>query len=218
MNMLGIIRVLTTEDNQLLQEHSVLLNEKQGILSESRCIPDQPYGIFNEATYNVAEEKIVQLAHDWAASQEIDALTISCAADPALDLCRERIGLPIIGAGEAGALEACKLSEAVGVLGLTPEVPKRMRDILGKRLVGQLVPEEVVNTTDLLEEDAIEKAVAASSQLMEQGAEVILFACTGFSTIHLKESLQEEIHIPIIDLVEAQGRAYQNHLERRNGR
>lgn len=53
---------------------------------------------------------------------------------------------------------------------------------------------------------------------MEQGAEVILFACTGFSTIHLKESLQEEIHIPIIDLVEAQGRAYQNHLERRNGR
>lgn len=85
-----------------------------------------------------------------------------------------------------------------------------MRTILGSRLVGQRVPAGVVNTTDLLKEDAIQHAVQAVKQLIEQGAEVILFACTGFSTIHLKQAIQQEIDIPIVDLVEAQGMAYLN--------
>lgn len=114
MNMLGVIRVLTTEDNKLLQEHSVLLKENFGIQSETRCIPDQPVGIYNTATHSIAEAKIVKLARDWAESNQVDALTISCAADPALEPCREEIALPIIGAGEAGALEACSRVSRLG--------------------------------------------------------------------------------------------------------
>lgn len=39
--MLGIIRVLTTEDEKILQEHSQLMKEQYNITSISRCIPDQ---------------------------------------------------------------------------------------------------------------------------------------------------------------------------------
>ena len=42
----------------------------------------------------------------------------------------------------------------------------------------------------------------------EEGADVILFACTGFSTIHLKQFAKDRVTIPMVDLVEAQAVAY----------
>lgn len=49
--MLGIIRVLTTKDNQVLQEHGNRLTELYGIRSKSSCIASQPNGI-NIGTIN----------------------------------------------------------------------------------------------------------------------------------------------------------------------
>lgn len=59
--MLGIVRVWTTEDEQLLQEHSVLLRQRMGIHSISDCIPDQPYGIYNQESKAAALPKITAL-------------------------------------------------------------------------------------------------------------------------------------------------------------
>ncbi|MCR1287357.1 aspartate/glutamate racemase family protein [Shouchella clausii] len=213
--MLGIVRVWTTEDEQLLQEHSVLLRQRMGIHSISDCIPDQPYGIYNQESKAAALPKITALVKEMAADADIDAISISCAADPALDVSRAAVSIPVIGAGEAGAHAACMISDKIGVLGLTNKIPEAIETVLGERLVGHLVPDGVTNTTDLLKKETTAAAISSARQLINQGATAILFACTGYSTIHLKETIIKELAVPVIDLVEAQGMAYSMIRQRR---
>ena len=47
----GLIRVLTTDDTQLMQMHGALIEQYFPMLQvESRCIPDQPEGIHDDQT------------------------------------------------------------------------------------------------------------------------------------------------------------------------
>ncbi|WP_221564533.1 aspartate/glutamate racemase family protein [Alkalihalobacillus sp. TS-13] len=206
--MLGLVRVLTTEDEKVLQEHSKVMKKKYGIASISRCIPDQPNGIHSEETEKLAVPKIEKLVKDMIENDHVTAITISCAADPAVDLCRETTDVPVFGAGEVGAYAAVMVNRKIGVLGITPHVPPKIATILGDRLVAHAYPEGVRKTTDLMEEKAVGKAIEAAQSLINQGATCILFACTGFSTIGLKEELVKHVEVPIIDLVQAQAIAY----------
>ncbi|WP_096185641.1 aspartate/glutamate racemase family protein [Evansella halocellulosilytica] len=206
--MLGIIRVLTTEDQQILQEHSVIMDQEFGIGTVSRCIPDQWHGIYSQETEELAIPKIESLAKEMVEKDQVSAITVSCAADPGVQSCREIVDVPVYGAGEAGAYAALMVSDRVGVLGITQDVPKGIKNILGERLIAHKCPEGVTKTTDLLTESSVKKAILAAEQLVEQGASSILFACTGFSTIGLKRELKKHIDVPVIDLVQAQAVAY----------
>src|SRR5688500_2859491 len=115
--MLGIIRVLTTENENVLLEHARRIEVLTGIAALSRCIDDQPHGIYNEATELIAEPKILALAKQLAAEPGVDVLAISCAADPALSLVREHIDMPVIGAGQAGAFAARMVGDKIAVIG-----------------------------------------------------------------------------------------------------
>lgn len=132
-------------------------------------------------------------------------LVISCAADPGIEELRKAVSIPVIGAGSAAALTAFSLGKPVGILGITQDVPEVMKKILGELLVGFKVPEGVENTTDLLKEEGKEKGLKAAKDLLDQGAKVIVFACTGFSTIGLADQLRNELKVPVIDAVEAEG-------------
>ncbi|MDQ0252798.1 Asp/Glu/hydantoin racemase [Evansella vedderi] len=206
--MLGIIRVLTTDDENILQEHSRVMKREFNIESISRCIPDQWNGIHSEATQRLAEPKIEALVKSMVENDGVTAVTISCAADPAVESSRKLVNVPVYGAGEVGAHAALMISRKVGVLGITPDVPPNIAKILGDHLLDYTWPEGVSTTVDLLEEDAKKRAIDACQNLVNKGATSILFACTGFSTIGLKMELAKHIHVPIIDLVEAQGIAY----------
>lgn len=208
MTMLGIIRVFTTVNEKILQEHSVIMNKEFGISSISRCIPDQPNGIYDDATEAEAVPKIEDLAKKMVAEDGVDAITVSCAADPAVDSCRGIVNVPVFGAGEAGAYAALMVSRKVGVLGITPDVPENMARILGDHLIAHTRPEGVTMTTDLLTPEGKENAIIAAKSLVEQGVTCILFACTGFSTIGLKKELVKHVDVPVIDLVQAQAVAY----------
>ena len=61
---LGIIRVLTTSDDRVLQEHARILEARYGLQSLTRCIPDQPNGIFDAVSEAMAVPKIVQLGRE----------------------------------------------------------------------------------------------------------------------------------------------------------
>lgn len=61
---LGIIRVLTTSDRSLLEEHARLLQRDYGVQTLTRCIPDQSTGIFDDASEALAVPKIVQLGQE----------------------------------------------------------------------------------------------------------------------------------------------------------
>lgn len=211
--MLGIIRVLTTDDESVLKEHSSYMEDYLRIESETGCIPGQWNGIYDDKTEEIAEPKIVALAKEMEAQGKFKAITISCAADPALDLVREAVTLPVFGAGECGAHAASMVGNKVGVIGITEDSPEYLIDLLGGKYHSYAYSKTLRKTTDLFADDAKEKLGILVKKMIDNGADVILFACTGFSTIRLKNFLGSDFKdVPIIDLVEAQAIAY--HLTR----
>lgn len=205
--MLGIIRVLTTENENVLLEHGRRIEAQTGIATLSRCIQDQPHGIHDEATELIAEPKILALAKELEAEPGVQALAISCAADPGLTLVREHTDLPVIGAGQAGAFAARMVGEKIAVIGILDEPLPRMRAALGEAFHSYRYSPAHRKATDLFEDSAKPALLRLAEDARREGADVILFACTGFSTIDLKSYLAEQITIPIIDLVEAQATA-----------
>lgn len=202
--MIGVIRVVTLQDSKLLAEHGNIIKQKYGLETISRSIPNQPYGIHDDETERLAVPKIVALGEQLA-KEGVDVVVISCAADPAVAELRERLAIPVIGAGSAAALVARGLGLKIGVLGITDSAPAVVEDTLGDLLVGYAQPEGVTNTTDLLTPEGRRKAIEAAGSLLERGAGAILFACTGYSTIGLADVLRAELHCAVIDAVEAEG-------------
>lgn len=204
MTDVGIIRVLTSDDQDFIDTHGRVLAEQFGIQSLSRCIPDQPTGIHDDHTEQIAVPKIITLAGELLAAG-VRRLLISCAADPALAQVRTTYGVPTIGAGSAGAAVALAYGNAVGVLGITADVPPAIADLLGDRLIASRVPTGVTNTTDLLTSHGWDAAIESAHQLVAAGAQVILFACTGLTTIGIAAAITAETGVPVIDAVMAAG-------------
>lgn len=200
--MLAVIRVLTVEDPVVLEQHGRVITEKFKIPTVSYCIEDQPKGVYDEATKAQAVPKI--LAATRAAEQAgAKAVFISCAADPGVVEARAAFSLPVIGAGSALAAMGLALGERLGVLNLTGPTPPRIVQMLGNRLVAEESPQGVANTTELAAHK--EAALQASRKLLDQGAEVILLACTGYTTIGMADFISQRLGCSVIDAVQAGG-------------
>jgi allantoin racemase len=202
--MIGLIRVFTTDVSDILEQHGRKITELYGVPVISRCIPDQPRGIYDDETERAAEPKIVELGK----SMEKDGcqlLVISCAADPAIDQLRKHVSIPVIGAGNSASLMALSMGQPVGVMGITDSAPAVVERLLCDLMIRYMRPEGVTNTTDLMTAAGREKALETARHLLEQGAKVIVFACTGFSTINLADVIRKELQVPVIDAVEAEG-------------
>lgn len=206
--MLGIIRVLTTDDEKILLEHGRRMWETDQIQTITRCIQDQPNGIYDRQTEAEAVPKIISLVQELISEPGVDAITISCAADPALPELKELVDFHIMGAGACGAKVAMHAGQNVAVIGITDTVPENIQAELDDHYYSYSHSQNLQKTTDLFTEQAKGELLALANEAVESGADVLLFACTGFSTIGLKAFLAKEIHIPIVDLVEAQAIVY----------
>ncbi|QCJ40610.1 hydantoin racemase [Bacillus sp. S3] len=202
--MIGVIRVFTTEDEKILNHHGEIISERYGVSTVSKCITDQPYGVFNDETEKTAVPKIIQLGKKME-QEGCKVLVISCAADPAIEELRKEVTIPVIGAGSAAALSALAIGQSVGVLGITDEVPLAIKKLLGELLISYQKVQGIGNTTDLLTPSGRQQGVAAAKDFVDRGAKVILFACTGFSTIGLSNLIRQDLPVPIIDAVDAAG-------------
>src|SRR5690606_962978 len=111
---------------------------------------------------------------------------------------------PILGAGACGARAACLVGQLIAVIGITDQIPLTIEKGLKDQFHSYRYDPTLRKTTDLLSPDAKEKLLAIAQEAIAEGADVVLFACTGFSTIRLKDYLVTHIDIPVIDLVEAQ--------------
>jgi allantoin racemase len=200
----GIIRALTTTDRRLLNSHGKLLRETFGFDVTTRCIPDQPSGVHDAESLQRAVPKVVELALDMA--PDVDALVISCAADPGLPEVRALLDIPVIGAGSAAAAAALAFGGRVGVLGLKHSVPGPISDALGERML--LIdggPEGVETPDAFLLPTGIFDALAAAHMLADAGADVILEASAGLTSIGMTDVLRRRLGIPVIDPVTAAG-------------
>ncbi len=207
MVRLGIIRVLTTQDEGLLNAHGRLIeNHFPQFETLSRCIPDQPEGIHDDRTKEIAVSKVVKLGREME-KEDLKALVISCADDPGLDELREVVRIPVIGAGSAAASLAISLGDRIGVLTLTEGTPEAVRKILGRSLLAEAKPEGVTTTLDLLKEERRAQLISTAKELKRKGADVILLSCTGYATIGIAQELKKTLGIPVVDPVLASGMA-----------
>lgn len=201
---IGLIRVVTIEDEKLLNVHGKILEDRFGFLVESRCIDDQPKGIYDEITEKKAIYKIISLAKELE-NQSKDLILISCGADPALEEVRREINIPVIGAGSSCASIAKAIGNKVGVIGITETVPLTMKKILGDSFIGYFRPEGVINTYDLLIEGNRANVIDAAYKLKNLGCDVIALGCTGMTTIGIADDIRKEVNIPVVDPLIASG-------------
>ncbi|ACS89626.1 aspartate/glutamate racemase family protein [Thermococcus sibiricus] len=201
----GLIRVLTIQDEELLNLHGKLIEKAFPELKViSRCIEDQPKGIYDEKTEEEAKPKILRLAKEFE-NEGVDAIIISCAADPAVEEARKLVSVPVIGAGSSASALALAYARKIGVLNLTEETPRVIKEVLGDKLIAEDHPEGVSNTLDLMTDWGRKEAINAARRLKEKGVEAIVLGCTGMSTIMIAPILEKEVGIPVIDPVIAAG-------------
>lgn len=201
--MLGIIRVLTHDDPVFVGEHGRLIQQEYGIASISRCIDHQRSGIFDADSETIAIPKILDLGRALEA-EGCNALFLSCAADPGLRQLRQAVAVPVISAGSASASVAAMLKRPVAVMGIGAAAPAPFRTLLGED-VRYARPEGILNTTDLLSRRGQESALACADALYREGAEIIAFSCTGFSTIALADAIRSRLGKIAVDAVSAAG-------------
>ena len=202
--MLGMIRVITLRDADAVAAHGNLLARKFGLAVVSECIPDQPDGIYDDASEALAVPKIVDLARRLEA-RGCEMIGISCAADPALDEVRAVVGVPVIGAGSAAGHLARAASEKIGVLTILDEVPPRLCRLLGNAYIGIDRPAGVRTTLDLQTEAGRQAALLAAGRLIERGADTIVLGCTGFATMGFAAVLRCHFAAGFIDPIIALG-------------
>lgn len=204
--MLGIIRVITLQNDEDIHKHGALIEAQYGLPVLSRCIPDQPLGVYDEQTEAESVSKIISLAAELE-RLGCSAIGISCAADPALTETRETVHIPVYGAGSCAAHLALTSSNRVGVLTILEEVPTRIRSILRDAYIGMDRPEGVVTTVDLNTPAGKRAALEAGMRLRERGADSIVLACTGFATMGFAPVAEQELGIRVLDPILSLGAA-----------
>ncbi|MEC0127329.1 aspartate/glutamate racemase family protein [Paenibacillus pabuli] len=204
--MLGLIRVITLHDEEDIHRHGALIEGRYGIRVCSRCIPEQPLGVYDQATELESIPKIVDLARQLE-HEGCTSIGISCAADPGLAEIRAAVRVPVYGAGACAAHLALTSAARVGVLTILEEVPALIRDILGEAYIGMGRPEGVVTTLDLNTPTGRLAAMEAASRLKAEGAESIVLACTGFATMGFAFEVEKELHIRALDPIYSLGAA-----------
>jgi allantoin racemase len=198
---LGVLRVVTRHDPTWLNKHGMIIeNLFPDILTTSQCIEDQPEGIFDQASLQIAEPKIVHLALEML-KMEINGLFVSCASDPAVELIQRTTKIPVLGAGTASTLMALTYGKPVGVLGLDSEAPMPMQRLLNDRMTGAARPKGVVTPLDLYKPGAEGAFIDAAKDLKDNGAGAIALACTSFSTLGIASLLSQRVGIPVVDPV-----------------
>lgn len=84
----------------------------------SRCIPGQPEGIHDDATFASGAPKVVKLAVElW--QEGCQAIIVSCAGDPGVAEARQAVPVPVIGGGASTAALSMFYGSHPAVLGIT---------------------------------------------------------------------------------------------------
>jgi len=199
----GLIRVLTTNDRDLLELHGKkVMSWFPELEVVSRCIPDQPEGIHDDATEQMAVPKVVNLAKEFE-SEGFDGILVSCAGDPAVNELKDVLSIPVVGAGRTTACIALSFNLPIGVLGITGEVPVGMKAVLCDRMIAWTKPSGVTSTLDLMTTTGKLSTLNAVEELKQKGVKVIALACTGMATIGVAPLIAKETGLIVVDPLKA---------------
>lgn len=199
----GLVRVLTLHDEEALNVHGRLIEEKfPSLYVISRCIEGFPKGLYNFEIEKKAIPHIVKLVGEFE-KEGVKAVIISCADDPGVEEARKRVKIPVIGAGTAVASVALIYGDRIGVLGITDEVPRPIKRILGDRIIGYEKPHNIESTVDIAKNR--DEIIRSAKKLIDLNIDALVLACTGYSTARVSDLLKGIIDIPVVDPVVASG-------------
>ena len=201
----GMIRVLTTQDPELLALHGKLIEGYFPMLKvDSRCLPDQPEGIYNDETMAIAIPKIVAMAKEMYA-EGYEALIISCAGDPGVEEARRAVPIPVVGGGASTAALSLFYGSRPAALGITPDMPEGYARVFQDRAVGSGRGAGVESVLDLMAPAGYQATLDAAQEMKAQGADVIALSCTGMSTLKIAPAMEKDLGIPVLDPVMCEG-------------
>ena len=202
---IGLIRVLTTYDTELMNMHGRIIEKNfPGLIVESKCIPDQPEGIHSHELEQIAIPKIVETARSF---HEPDMIIVSCADDPGVAEIRDALpGIPVTGGGESTAALATKYGDKIAILGIVDYAPKAYLRMIPEKIIAVEKPEGVSSTLDLMTDKGHAACMEAAKRIKSMGAQVIALGCTGLTTIGIAKEIEKETGLPVVDPVLAEGR------------
>ena len=171
---------------------------------ETKCIPDQPEGIHDEATEEITIPKILEVAKQFE-KEGADVILVSCCADPGVEAVRRSLNIPVIGAGSACSFMALSLGNRIGTLGITKEAPWVMVKNLGEKFTLNIKPEGINTTMDLFSKESRGDILKAALLLKEKKCDTIALSCTGMSTIGAYKEIKQNTELQVIDPVLSAG-------------
>ena len=98
-----------------------------------------------------------------------------------------------------------RYGQKIAVLGIVDYAPKAYLRMIPEKIVALGKPEGVDSTLDLMTPEGRESCLKTARELKEKGAEVIALGCTGLTTIGIAREIEDEVGIPVIDPVLAEG-------------
>jgi Asp/Glu/hydantoin racemase len=143
--------------------------------------------------------------------QGYDAIALNCFYDPCLDVAREVMDIPVIGPGEASMVMASLMGGTFGIVTFHPkavpdyEVMIRNygfdRKALARpvRALRQSPEEQLEGITD--PQATIEDFREVATELIRDGAEVIIPGCLMLSPVLVKHGVHHVENVPVVDVV-----------------
>ncbi len=131
-----------------------------------------------------------------------DAIVVNCFLDPAVDLLKGILKIPVVGPCEASLALASVLSRKIAIVTVGNEalwmIEERVRTLgYSSYLVSLKSIELTVLQLDENPEKTKSAVVKKAEEAVNEGAEVIVLGCTGLSG--LAKTVQEAINRPVID-------------------
>ena len=166
---------------------------------------------------DLASEMVFMAAQD-AEEEGYDAVLIDCFGDPKLYELRQALSIPVIGIGEASMYMASMMCRNFGIVHISPyNIPEQWARIerygLASRCVAQTAIKGWAEGDDGDLDDAtpkIEKFLASARELIAQGCELIIPACSVTSTMlrfcpgaedKYPNGITEVDGVPVLDVV-----------------
>lgn len=141
-----------------------------------------------------------------------DAIVIDCMADAGLDAARELVKIPVLGANESACHLAAQIAPKFSIINVVPESENVIRSaVVRNGTIQNLASLVTVNVPVLALEKEPQKtamvmAEASEKAVNQDGAYVIVFGCTGMSSLvkGVKEQLKVKgVDVPVIEPLRA---------------
>jgi allantoin racemase len=201
-----ILPVSTKLFNEIVEKELENFSLDTRISFDIESLPKGPASIECEYDVAVAAPYIIEVAEK-AEKDGFDGVVIYCFDDPAVNACKERLNIPVIGAGQAGVLYGNLLGKSYSVLMTVENALMVTREMIEtNKLSSGLASIRVTNipVVELGQDDSLFDTLlkTAKEAIENDNAEVLVLGCTGMMGI--AERLQSEIsnmmgrYIPVV--------------------